>query len=135
MKFANPQKGTLQPTSQTWISNNSIFHTFLGQFITDIQHKTEPKSYPTHFYAFKDLINLQILLSYTASDRLGILEFKVPNEAALTHLTLGTYPARDPFQHSSTATLKPTLKSPTPGRSSQMLLSQPPLQQWQPMTS
>ena len=36
------------------------------------------------FYVFEDTTSPPILLSYAASERLGIIEFKVPNEAILT---------------------------------------------------
>ena len=35
------------------------------------------------FYVFEDTTSPPILLSYVASERLGIIEFKVPNEAIL----------------------------------------------------
>ena len=35
------------------------------------------------FYVFEDTASPPILLSYAASERLGIIEFKVPNEAIL----------------------------------------------------
>ena len=33
------------------------------------------------FYVFEDITSPPILLSYPASERLGIIKFKVPNEA------------------------------------------------------
>ena len=36
------------------------------------------------FYMFEDTTSPPILLSYAASERLGIIKFKVPNEAILT---------------------------------------------------
>ena len=39
-----------------------------------------------HFYVFEDAMNLHILLSYTTSEQLGILQFNVPNLAAHTHI-------------------------------------------------
>ena len=35
------------------------------------------------FYVFEDTTSPPILLSYAASERLGIIKFKVPNEAIL----------------------------------------------------
>ena len=63
--------------SQTWIYHDGNPLPFLGQLIAKVQHKTEPNSYPTYFYFFKDLTSPQIWLLYAASDRLEILEFKV----------------------------------------------------------
>ena len=40
--------------------------------------------YPFQFYVFEDAPNPHILLSYTTSERLGIVSFQVPNLAA-TH--------------------------------------------------
>ena len=53
----------------------------MGYFITNIHHKTISKTLPVRFYIFQDTTNPPILLSYSASERLGIIEFKVPNEA------------------------------------------------------
>ena len=47
---------------------------------------------PTHFYVFWDSMSPQILLSYTVSDCLGFLEFKVPNEAPYSHINEVTLP-------------------------------------------
>ena len=54
---------------------------FIGYFITDVHHKTFPKTVQVRFYVFEDTTSPPILLSYPASERLGIMEFKVPNEA------------------------------------------------------
>ena len=55
---------------------------FLGFFTIDIQHKTLPKLIPLSFYIFEDTTNFILLLSYSASIHLGIVEFKIPNEAS-----------------------------------------------------
>ena len=36
---------------------------------------------PIRFYVFKDTTSPKILFSYAASERLGIVKFKIPNEA------------------------------------------------------
>ena len=59
---------------------------FPGQLITKVQHKTKPTTLPIHFYIFKDETSPQILISYAASDWLGILEIKITNEAPTTHI-------------------------------------------------
>ena len=69
---------TLSPTSHTWILHNGSPKPFLGHFVTEVQHATLPKTYPTHFYVFEDTTSLQILLSCAKLERLGILQFKVP---------------------------------------------------------
>ena len=46
-KAGNHKEGSLQPTDWTWISHDSIPQPFLGQFIVDIQHKSQITSYPT----------------------------------------------------------------------------------------
>ena len=81
-----PEPGLLRSTSHTWISHDSKPKTFLGHFIADVNDSTEPRSYPTHYYVFEDATSFQILLSYATSERLGILEFKVPNLAAQSHI-------------------------------------------------
>ena len=54
---------------------------FLGYFLADIHHKTKPEVLPIRFYVFKDTTNPKILLSYVASERLGIVKVQIPNEA------------------------------------------------------
>ena len=46
----------------------------------------QPRSYPMCFYVFEDSTSPQILLSYVTLERLGILEFKVPNLAATSQI-------------------------------------------------
>ena len=46
-----------------------------------MQHKTKPDVIPISFYNFKDSTRPSTLLSYFASIHLGILKFKVSNEA------------------------------------------------------
>ena len=59
---------------------------FLGYFIADIHHKTQPEVLPIKFYIFKNTTSPKILLSYVASERLGIVKFQIPNEAPLIAL-------------------------------------------------
>ena len=57
---------------------NSLIHWF---FTVDMQQKTKPDVNPISFYMFKDSTKPSTLLSFSTSIHLGILEFKVPNEA------------------------------------------------------
>ena len=54
---------------------------FLGYFIADIHHKTQPEVLSIRCYVFKDTTSPKSLLSYVASERLGIVKFQIPNEA------------------------------------------------------
>ena len=77
---------------------------FLGHFVTEVQHATQPRSYPTHFYVFEGATSPQILLSYMTSERLGILEFKVPNLAATFQIDdLSVPPSPTPSSKKKTA--------------------------------
>ena len=57
---------------------------FIGYFIIYIHHKTLPFIRQLRFYLFEETTSPPILLLYPASERLGIIEFKVPNEAPTT---------------------------------------------------
>ena len=72
------------PTHHTWISHNGSPKPFLGHFIVELMHAEEPRMYPIQCYDCEDATNPHILLSYTTSERLGIVSFQVPNLAA-TH--------------------------------------------------
>ena len=85
-KSRYPNAKALMPTHYTWISHDGLSKPFLGHFIVDILHTTEPKMYPIHFYVFKDTTSPHILLSYATSERLGIVSFQVPNMAATTSI-------------------------------------------------
>ena len=87
-----PKSNALNPTSQSWISHDGKPQPFLRHFIAEVNHATEPRSYPTHFYVFVDATCLQILLSYAMSECLGILEFKVPNLVTQLHIDALTVP-------------------------------------------
>ena len=60
-------------------------------------HHTTGKAYPIRFYVFKDPTNLSILISYAASDRLGILNFNlsnVTNTAQVNNITTQPTPQK-----------------------------------------
>ena len=64
-----------------WTVHDETPQQFLGFFIADIHHKTQPEVLPIRFYVFKDTTSPKILLSYVASERLDIVKFQIPNEA------------------------------------------------------
>ena len=74
------KKTALKPTASNWLSHDGIPQNFLGHIVLDIQHKILPQILPFKFFIFEDITSPYILLSYPASWRLGIVEFKVPNE-------------------------------------------------------
>ena len=80
-KAGNIKNNVLHPTSHLWSSHDSKPQQFLGYFIINIHHKTISKTLPVRFYVFQDTASPPLLLSYSASERLGIIEFIVPNEA------------------------------------------------------
>ena len=75
------KKNALQSTASTWSPHDGQRKHFKGFFTVDIQHKTLPKLIPVSFYVFQDTTNPHLLLSYSPSVHLGIVEFKIPNEA------------------------------------------------------
>ena len=81
-KSRYPKANALLPTHHTWISHNGSLKPFLGHFIVEVLHATEPKTYPVCFYVFEDTTSPHILLSYTTLVRLGIVSFQVPNLVA-----------------------------------------------------
>ena len=80
-KTGNLKQKALHPTRHMWTAHDETPQQFLGYFIADIHHKTMPEVLPIRFYVFKDTTNPKILLSYAASERLGIVKFQIPNEA------------------------------------------------------
>ena len=72
---------SLRKTNATWSAHDGTTHNFIGFFTIDVQHKTKPDVIPISFYIFKDFSRPSTLLSYATSIHLGIIEFKVPNEA------------------------------------------------------
>ena len=83
-KSRYPKAKALMPTGHTWISHDGSPQPFLGHFIVEVAHAKEPRMYPVRFYVFENDTNLPNLLSYATSERLGIVQFQVPNLAA-TH--------------------------------------------------
>ena len=76
--------GSPKSTDNAWVSHTSAPQSFIREFIKDVQYISQPVIYPAKFYIFKDISCHPNLLSYPASDHLGILEFKVPNKAPAT---------------------------------------------------
>ena len=58
----------------------------IGFFISDNYHKTQPEVQQVRFDVLKDTTCPKILLSYTASERLGIVKFQVSSKTPLTAL-------------------------------------------------
>ena len=82
-KAGHIKNNVLHPTSHSWSSHDKKPQPFIGYFIIDVHHKTLSKTMQVRFYVFEDTTSPPLLLSYEASERLGIIEFKVPNEAIL----------------------------------------------------
>ena len=80
-KDGHLKKNALRSTASTWSPHDGQRKHFLGFFTVDIQHKTLPTLIPLSFYVFQDSTSPHLLLSYSASIHLGIVEFKIPNEA------------------------------------------------------
>ena len=74
------KKNVLRSTAGTWLLHDSQKKHFLGFFTIDIQHKTLPRLILLS-YIFEDTTNPFLLLSYSASIHLGIVEFKIPHKA------------------------------------------------------
>ena len=81
-----PKAKALLPTSHTLISHDGSPKPFLGHFITEVMHASEPRLYPTCVYVFEDATAPHILLFYATSERLGIIAFEVSNLAATSKL-------------------------------------------------
>ena len=95
-KSRYPKANALLPTVHTWMTYNGLPNPFLGHFVADVPHASEPRMYPTCFYVFEDATSPQIPLSYATSERLGIVAFKVPNLAATSqvdNLNVSTSPS------------------------------------------
>ena len=97
-KSRYPKAKTLMPTHHSWISDDGLPKPFLGHFIVEVVHAKEPRMYPLRFYVFEDATSPHILLSYTTSERLGIVSFQVPNLAA-THTIDQVVIPTPPQQH------------------------------------
>ena len=74
-----PKAKALFPTQHTWIYHDGSPKPFLGHFVAEVMHAIKPRSYPTHFYVFENTTSPHILLSYATSERLGFIQFIVPN--------------------------------------------------------
>ena len=83
-KSRYPKAKILMSTNHTLRSHDGLPRPFLGHFITEVSHAKVPRMYPVRFYLFEDASNPPNLLSYATSERLGIVQFQVPNFAA-TH--------------------------------------------------
>ena len=88
-KAGHIKNNIVHPTSHLWSSHDNKPQRFICYFIIHVHHKTLPKTMQVRFYAFEDATSPPILLSYPASEWLGIIKFKVPNEAT-TPATLHT---------------------------------------------
>ena len=80
-KAGNLKQKSLHPTRHMWTVHDETPQQFLGYFIADIHHKTQPEVLPIRFYIFKDTTSPRILLSYATSERLGNVKFQIPHEA------------------------------------------------------
>ena len=85
-KSRYPKAKAKMPTGHTWISHDGLPQPFLGHFIVEVAHAKEPRMYPVRFYVFEDATNPPNLISYATSERLGIVQFQVPNLAATLSL-------------------------------------------------
>ena len=81
-KSGFPKPNALLPTAHTLMSHNGSPKPYLGHFVAEVMHASEPRSYLTCFCMFEDATSPHILLSYATSERLGIVTFNVPNLAA-----------------------------------------------------
>ena len=91
-----PKANTLHPTAHTWTSHSGSPKLFLGHFVADVQHASQPRPYPTHFI-YLNTTSPQIPLSYVTLERLGIIAFKVPKLAATSQVgNLDVPTAHDP---------------------------------------
>ena len=114
------KKNVLKSTASTWSLHDGQRKHFLGFFTVDIQHKTLPKLIPLSFYIFQDTTNPHLLLSYSASVHLGIVEFKIPNEAKANAMVSSVTNTRvnkkvsykDPLCSSTPAEVIPTMPAP-----------------------
>ena len=101
-KAGNLKQKALHPTRHMWTGHDETPQQFLGYFIANIHHKTIPEVLLIRFYVFKDTTSPKILLSYAASERLGIVKFQIPNEAP--SIALDTISTKKHSGHHSTHT-------------------------------
>ena len=102
----------LNPTNHSCISHDGSAQPFLGQFIADIRHVSQARSYLTCFYIFKDDTSPHILLSGTTSEWLGIIQFSVL--LAQEHTNAITFPTTSGLRKMVTSKDPLTTKIPQP---------------------
>ena len=85
-KAGNLKQKSLHPTEHTWTAHNDTPQQFLGFFIADIHHKTQPEVLSVRFYVFKDTTGPKIFALYVGLERLNIIKFQIPNEVPSTAL-------------------------------------------------
>ena len=112
---------SLRKANVTWSLHDGTTHKFIGFFMVDVQHKTKPDVIPISFYVLKDSTRPFTLLSYSASLHLGILEFKVSNEAR--SYKINAIPKKRRVSHLTH--LYVTAKQLKPPQTSQQSQSQP----------
>ena len=126
------KKSALKPTWMTWWAHDGECQNFLGCIVLDTECKTLSQTLPIKFYVFEDFTNPNIILSYAASSRLGIVQFTVPNKApvnfpsrihAITHnktVTFSQHPEVTPQKpHNSwDNAVKPIIRRPSQDHSS-----------------
>ena len=76
---------SLKPMWMIWSAHDGACQNFLGYILLDIQHKILSQVLPCKFYIFEDSTSPDILLSYHASSRLGIVQYTVPNKAPINY--------------------------------------------------
>ena len=125
-----PKSNALLPTAHTWMAHDGSPKPFLGHFVAEVMHASEPRLYLTHFYVFKDATSPQILLSYATSERLENLTFSVPKLAATSwvdNVAISTSPSQGgvsktakivTFQDPLVETSQPPCSTATPTPSS-----------------
>ena len=84
-KSRYPKAHALLPTAHSWMSHNGSPKPFLGHFVADVKHASEPRMYPHIFVCLKMLHPLKSS-SYATLERLWIVAFKVPNLAATSQV-------------------------------------------------
>ena len=90
-RFSKPN--SLLPTAHTWMSHDVSLKPFLGHFVAEVKHGSEPRLHLTHFCMFECATSSHILLSYATLERLGIIAFNVPNMAATSWVDNITVPS------------------------------------------
>ena len=80
-KSRYPKPVALLPIVHNCISHDGSPKPFLGHFVSEVMHASEPRSYLICFCMFKDATSPHIP-SYATLERLGIRAFNVPNLAA-----------------------------------------------------